>query len=69
MKLNAENIKQYAHEVMDRRQVADYNEFAGTKYTSSDTLLDTESASAILEFYAPAQSVAVVQPEVREMEE
>jgi len=52
MQLTAENIMEYVKNVMDARQVADFNEWATTSYTDRDELIENESAETLLEFYS-----------------
>ena len=50
--LTLENIKEYCSNVMDSRQVRDYNAWAGTKYRTAGELIDKETARKLLKFYS-----------------
>lgn len=52
MKLTIENIMEYVTNVMDARQIADFNAWRGTAYTDRDELIESESAETLLEFYS-----------------
>lgn len=52
MKLTTENIIHYVLNVMDARQLSDFNAWAKTSYEDLAALLENESEEKILEFYS-----------------
>ena len=53
MKVTAETAKEFAANVMDSSQLADYNAWAKTSHESVDELLENESGKKIAEFFNP----------------
>ncbi len=53
MKVTTETAKEFAANVMDSRQLADYNAWAKTSYESVEELLENETAEKITEFFTP----------------
>jgi len=53
MKITISNAKQYASNVMDSKQVSDYNAWAGTNYSDKETLLANETSEKVAEFFNP----------------
>jgi hypothetical protein len=53
MKITIETAKEFAANVMDSRQLADYNAWAGTSHESTEDLIENESAEKIAEFFNP----------------
>lgn len=51
MKITAENAKEFAHNVMTKRDVEGFNKLNGTHYESKEELLDHETPEAVAEFY------------------
>jgi len=51
MKLTTENIIEYVKNVMDTRQLANFNAWAKTAYAHRDELIENESEEKLLEFY------------------
>ena len=55
MKITVWNVKAYAHEVMDKRQIRDFNKFFRTKYPETpegkEELISNESAETLFQFY------------------
>jgi hypothetical protein len=52
MKLTTENIIEYVKNVMDSRQLADFNAWAKTSYEDLGELLENESEERLLKFYS-----------------
>ena len=53
MKVTTKNAKEFAANVMDSRQLADYNAWAKTSHESIEELLENESGKKIAEFFNP----------------
>lgn len=51
MQITTDNAKEYASNVIDRKQLADYIAWSGTKYQSKEELLENESSERVAEFY------------------
>lgn len=52
MELTTENITEYVKNVMNARQLADFNAWAETNYANYDEVIENESAEKLLEFYS-----------------
>ena len=52
MQLTTENIVEYIKNVMDARQLADFNAWAKTSYADRDEVIGAESEEKLLEFYS-----------------
>ena len=53
MKVTIETAEEFARNIMDSRQLADYNAWAKTSYESVEELLETETAEELSEFFTP----------------
>lgn len=53
MKVTTENAKEFAQNVMDKRQLEDFNKWAGTNYETVDELLEAETDEKVASFFQP----------------
>jgi len=53
MKVTIETAKEFASNVMDSLQLADYNTWSGSSYETAEDLIENESAEKIAEFFTP----------------
>ena len=51
MKVTTENAKEFAQNVMDKRQLADFNKWADTHYETVAELLETETSENVASFF------------------
>lgn len=51
MKIRTETVKAYAQNVMDRKQLSDFNAWAGTDYDLISEMLESVTNEQLVEFF------------------